>query len=312
MIITKELKIRANSSKIEYYRNLGYDVLKNKDFVINIKDLSLYSSYKISVRCDYCGKEKEISYSRYNINTDEGKRKYACSSICSREKAKETCVNKYNVENPSQLEEIKNKKKDTCFNNHGVESPAQSNIIKEKMKQTCIDKYGVENPMFSEDIKNKLFDTNLEKYGYKCSLSNEDVKKKREKTWEENYGGHPLKSERIREKIYYTMVENGYRVFDSGYTYYKKIVDSITNQIKNDFIKSWNGVDFYDGDYIKENYDLDSNDKDYPTIDHKISIMNGFNNKIPPDIIGGIDNLCMTKRRINSQKGSKNSDNFQL
>jgi len=26
----------------------------------------------------------------------------------------------------------------------------------------------------------------------------------------------------------------------------------------------------------------------------------------------GVDNLCITKRKINSKKGSKNSDNFQV
>jgi len=292
---------------------LSKEIINKNGNKINIKNLSTHSAHKVSVKCDYCGKEKLISYSRYNINTKSETRKYACSQKCSREKSKETCFNNYGVENPSQSEEIKDKKKETCFNNYGVETPAQSNKILEKMKKTLYEKHGVENAMYSDELKNRLYETNIEIYGHKCTLCNDDVKNKRKDTWLDNYGvDHPWKSTEIRNKIYYTMVEIGYRVFDSGYTYYKKIVDSITNQIKKDFISDWNGYDFYDDEYIKENYTLDSNHKDYPTIDYKISIMSGYKTKTPPEIIGGVENLCITKRKINSQKGSKDSDNFHI
>jgi hypothetical protein len=46
----------------------------------------------------------------------------------------------------------------------------------------------------------------------------------------------------------------------------------------------------------------------YPTIDHKISIFEGFHKNIPPYIIGGIENLCITKRKINLLKSNK--ENF--
>ena len=40
-------------------------------------------------------------------------------------------------------------------------------------------------------------------------------------------------------------------------------------------------------------------------IDHKISISFGFNNNIPYEIIGNIDNLQMLPHSINSSKHSK-------
>ena len=53
---------------------------------------------------------------------------------------------------------------------------------------------------------------------------------------------------------------------------------------------------------ILNNFKLDHNDPNYPTIDHKISVYYGFKNSIDPNIIGSIDNLCITKRSINSSK----------
>ncbi len=44
---------------------------------------------------------------------------------------------------------------------------------------------------------------------------------------------------------------------------------------------------------------------DYPTIDHKISVHYGFINNINPEEISSLENLCLTKRRINSKKNSK-------
>jgi hypothetical protein len=312
MILTKEIEIKANGIIYNYYKGIGYNIKCNVPFIVDIKDLSIMSGYKILVKCDYCGNEKYIQYSRYILNTNYEKRKYACSVICSREKAKETCMELYKVDNPSKLDYIKEKKKETCLNNYGVCHPSQSSEIEKRRKLTLIKKYGVDNPMFSEKIKNKLFETNLKKYGHKCSLCNEKIQQKRNLTWVKKYGGHPWSSDIIRGKIYYTMIKNNYRCFDSGYELYKKIVKSITNKIKSEFITNWNGQDYYDNEYIKNNFKLDPNDVNYPTIDHKISILHGYINDIPPENIGGIINLCVTKRKINSQKGSKNFDIFLL
>ena len=64
----------------------------------------------------------------------------------------------------------------------------------------------------------------------------------------------------------------------------------------------WDGIDFYDGENIIDNMNLHHNDRLYPTVDHKISIYNGFKNNISIEVISSIDNLCITKRHINSTK----------
>ena len=87
---------------------------------------------------------------------------------------------------------------------------------------------------------------------------------------------------------------------------YRK-VRIITRKNKKELQDKWDGRDYYDNEYIKDNFQLDPNDKNYPTIDHKISIYNGFKNSIDCEIIGGLDNLCITKRTINSTKNKNNT-----
>ena len=85
----------------------------------------------------YCGDKTSF----WNLN--KGYKKY-CSVKCSRnskeiiEKIKQTCLEKYGVENPSQSEKVKEKFKETNIKRFGVENPAQSEKVKEKYKETCI------------------------------------------------------------------------------------------------------------------------------------------------------------------------------
>lgn len=83
---------------------------------------------------------------------------------------------------------------------------------------------------------------------------------------------------------------------------YKLTVRRLTQRVKKLLLENWNGYDYYDNEYIRENYKLKPNDNNYPTIDHKKSVFWGFMNGIPTEEIGDISNLCITKRYINSSK----------
>lgn len=87
---------------------------------------------------------------------------------------------------------------------------------------------------------------------------------------------------------------------------YRNVIRKLTYKYKKELFNNWDGYDYYDGEYIKEYLSLHNTNKKYPTIDHKMSLYYGFNNNIPPYIIGNIENLCITKRTINSSKCSKN------
>ena len=107
---------------------------------------------------------------------------------CENHTKKLNNLEKYNVENVSQLDEIKKKKEATTFKNYGVSNPKQSKeisekikntmerkyggfgtkgILKDKIEQTCLERFGSTNPMKS--IKNQktltktLFDKIVER-----------------------------------------------------------------------------------------------------------------------------------------------------
>ena len=71
------------------------------------------------------------------------------------------------------------------------------------------------------------------------------------------------------------------------------------------------GHDYYDGEYIKDNFDLEINDRNYPTIDHIIPKIYGFLNNIEPKEICKLENLCITKRTFNCSKKSMEISEFK-
>ena len=75
-------------------------------------------------------------------------------------------------------------------------------------------------------------------------------------------------------------------------------------RIRKTLLEKWNGYDYYDGEYIKDYLELNSNDRLYPTLDHKKSVYYGYINNIDLDKINSEENLVFTKRSINSSKQS--------
>ena len=134
-----------------------------------------------------------------------------CSNNIKQDKRKNTCLEKYGVENPKVLDEVKEKYKNTCLEKYGVETnlqlqsckeqikltnleiygveyPQQNENIRNKGKQTCLEKYGVEHISQSLHFKDKCKTTCLEKYGVKYAIQSNDVQLKIKKTIFEKYG----------------------------------------------------------------------------------------------------------------------------
>lgn len=86
----------------------------------------------------------------------------------------------------------------------------------------------------------------------------------------------------------------------------------ILQRNKKIILENWDGFDYYDGDYIKDNFNLNINDRLYPHFDHKISVAYGFKNNIDYEIIGSIENICITKQCLNGLKKEMNEDEFKL
>ena len=126
-------------------------------------------------------------------------------------KIKQTLKDKYNVDNISQIESVKNKKKETSLNHYNVENPAHSDSVQNKIKQTSLNRYGFDRPQKADEIKSKTKQTILNKYGKHPSqleshielarniALDPNIKAKRYNTMKQNNTFHTSKPE---DKIY--------------------------------------------------------------------------------------------------------------
>lgn len=223
--------------------------------------------------------------------------KYGDTSFNNREKASITNVDKYGYKTPMKNKNVIEKGKITKFNNHGNEN--YNNI--EKIKRFWEE---AEEIYISEFI-NKTKKTKLEKYGIE-TYSNPE---KMIKTKMDRYGFYYTNSEKMLE----TKEERGLIfVLDDNWELYKKRVKSITRKNKKKLYENWDGSDYYDGENIKGYLSHIHTHRYYPTIDHKISLYFGYKNDISPEELGSLENLCITKRFINSIKGRLIEENFNI
>lgn len=281
MILIKKVTIRINSRNFNYYKNYIDDLKNNQYYEINIQNILPTSHQKIEVKCDICESISLKPYREY-MRSFNNEGIYCCSPKCALFKNKETNLNKYGCENPFQSEICKEKIKETNLRKYGVEYVFLSTSVKNKIKEKNIEKYGFENPAKSEIIKGKMKQTCFKKFG---SL---------------NYNSsNQAKNKRIQNKL---QVPDE---FKSEFELYSKKVRNKTNRLRKNLFEKWNGLDYYDNENISKYLNLKWYDKNYPTIDHKISIYYGFMNDIDAEEIGDIENLCITKRHINSSKHVK-------
>jgi hypothetical protein len=309
MIKNEFIEVNISYRNITHYLKLGYIPVLNKSLKINIHDLPIVSHVKIEVICEICSKENKIMYCKY-IDNKNRHGYYGCRK-CSRQKAMMTCIDLYGVDSYNKTYECKEKIERNNINKYGVKTTLLDPSTIKKRKKTMIQKYGSEYTYNSKELVNKIKKTLLDKYGtdhysktqyfrQKIRYESAEIKNIKYKV------GMDLKnsSSPIVRKEY------DESILTKSYKLYRNECRRITiKNVKTLFI-NWNGLDYYDDEYIAENYKLDINDAKYPTIDHKISIIYGYINDISPEKIGDISNLCITKRFINSTKREMIEDEF--
>ena len=267
-----------------------------------VKSYSMTNEFRVSESIKWRGIKK---------GGDKGEKtmleRYGVTSYFKTDKSKE-----YNSKWMSS-DEFKEKSKRTMLERYGVDHYSKSSKFKEyislnkdhivnKIKETFINKYGVDNAFKLGSYKKKMLDC---RDSIECS--------KRE-TCMERYGvDNVSKVDIIKEKRKKTLLGNGQIVPDDKITsweLYKKNVRNMTKRNKKILYEVWNGFDYYDNEFIKGYLSHTHTHRFYPTIDHKTSVYFGFINKIDPNIIGSIENLCITKRFINSTKSKMCEEEF--
>lgn len=160
----------------------------------------------------------------------------------------------------------------------------------ESKKRYSESKMGDKNPAKRQDVKNKIRESILKLY-----LTDLTYKDKISKSLITYFKNNP-------NFISYDELE--------GYKKYKNKVDRLTNKNKKKLLFNWNGLDYYDNELIKDNFNLHYNNINFPTIDHKYSILYGYKNGLSTEFISSIENLCITKRKLNSEKGRNIENDF--
>lgn len=297
MIVDQNISVKTNSNTYKYYQSLGYNFNCGDIITINIDDLPKGSHVKINCKCEICGNIVLVSYKNYNLQFS--KNSFYCCSKCRYRKTEITMMKLYGVNHFNN----KDKSKETCINKYGVSSYSKTKDFKNKCRLTTFKNYGVDNPSKSLEIKDKKKKTFLKNYGVDSFFKTKEFKDYVKKMFLERYGvDNPFKSKEIIDTIKKRNIESGFWVSDNKYKTYRRKVNYLTNKNKIILIKEWDGKDYYDGEYIRDNFSLDKNHNNYPSIDHKMPVIYAYINNITINEVSNIDNLCITKRIINSYK----------
>lgn len=329
MIKNNESIVLITNKNKKYYLDRGYNCLVGDYISVDVTNMPKMSHNLVMAICDICYVEREIPFSKYNQNYKR-QNFYSCKG-CSSTKRKKTVLESYGVENIFQREEMKEisrnwmksdefkmKSKDTQIEKYGSlytktdqfktdMSKKQIDIIRDKKlkgkyftflsssenselkKRGMFEKYGASFSFHVPEIKNKIQKVNLDKFGHISPFGSDEIQKK------------------IKENNTYKILEkewsfNGDLYKVNQFKIYRRKVRYETDLIRKKLFENWDGYDYYDGEYIMDNINKNKNDNDYPSIDHKISCFYGFMNDIPTKEISKLDNLCITKRIINSRK----------
>lgn len=124
-------------------------------------------------------KKADIQRKREQTNLSKGGHISNLHSTSGKEKTKQTFIKKYEADRPAKNNLIKEKisyknklkskaasaiRKETCLNKYGVNNVMHIPEVKRKIKDTCILKYGYESPMQNEEFLNKFFKESHRKF----------------------------------------------------------------------------------------------------------------------------------------------------
>ena len=95
--------------------------------------------------------------------------------ITPKNRINQSMLNKYGVENCSQLSSTKITKIQNSILKNGVPWPSQTKAFREKVKQTSLLKYGANHYLCTDESKRRIKTTNLNKYGVEHIMQNDVI-----------------------------------------------------------------------------------------------------------------------------------------
>jgi hypothetical protein len=100
---------------------------------------------------------------------------------------KNTCMDKFGVENAAKNNDVRNKIRNTFEEKYGGH-PLKTKEVQDKLKQTCLERYGVDNASKNKDVIDKIAKTNMDRYGVKTNLLLDENKEKAKLAMMKKYG----------------------------------------------------------------------------------------------------------------------------
>jgi len=184
-----------NPKNVEYLNflneNLNEELL---DLPLAEKIYYFYNNIEFPLFCK-CG--NNLSF----IGFKNGYRKTCGNEKCLIESRKETCLEKYGVDNPKKSKDIILKEKENIKKKWGVDHYMLSDKVKDKFKTTMIDKHGVEWAQQSKIISDKssktfennpdrenIIKTRTESLLNKSEDEKNEINDKKRKTLTDNFG----------------------------------------------------------------------------------------------------------------------------
>ncbi len=220
---------------------------------------------------------------------------YAMQSATLVQKYKDSLESSYGVTHPSQSKEIYKNRNKAMVDKYGVKHAMQSPILVDRYKQSMNNHYGVDYPLQSEEVRSAMQQTMMQRYGKQFSAQVDYIFEKLKQTNLDRYGvEYPLQSQTIQKQKRIKMEDCGKWIplelltdFD---LYYKRVIYFTNKQSLHTLLNfETRGLAGIEGAHH---------------VDHKVSIKYGFENNIPPYIIGNINNLEMLPWRDNLYKSS--------
>lgn len=173
-------------------------------------------------------------------------------------------------------------------------------------EQTTLISTGAKHNLSSNSLSRKNMENKMmEEHGINNVFQRPDVKLKLKETWEIKYGyDNPSKSDIIKKKKRDKLEKNGYWLPRDEWDE-KKIYDANLYEITWSQMKKYGVLKFGKDIWEKIRESRDFMQKDWLTVDHRISRIYGFINKIPPNVIGHICNLEIMTFEKNRDKWAK-------
>lgn len=241
-------------------------------------------------KCPICG--KEMNYKSKDTLSDSIRKNRNCRECMGKIISEKKTGVSFSEEHKKSLSKAKkgSKLSEEHKKNIGISCTGKQRSDESKKKYSE-SKMGDKNPAKRQDVKDKIRES-----VFKLYLSDPTYKVRISKTLIKYFKNNPS----------FTSYEDL-----EGYEKYKNEVDRLTKSNKKILLDNWNGLDYYDNELIKDNFNLHYNDVKYPTIDHKFSVIYGYKKGFSTEFISSVENLCFTKRTLNSEKGRHIEQDFK-